>query len=104
MDGNGRWAAQRGLPRTEGHRAGARTVRQVVTRARELGIGFLTLYAFSSQNWKRPKTEVRELMALLIEFCHDERKLLQDKDIRFRIIGGRDRVPKAARRAAEFLE
>ncbi len=104
MDGNGRWAAQRGLARTEGHREGARAVRKTVTRARELGVGYLTLYAFSSQNWKRPKTEVRDLMGLLIEFCHKERKLLQDKDIRFRIIGERDRIPTAARRAAEFLE
>ncbi len=104
MDGNGRWAAQRGLARTEGHREGARAVRKTVTRARGLGVGYLTLYAFSSQNWKRPKTEVRDLMGLLIEFCHKERKLLQDKDIRFRIIGERDRIPTAARRAAEFLE
>lgn len=79
-------------------------MRKVVTRARELGVEVLTLYAFSSQNWKRPRAEVRELMGLLIEFCHKERKLLQDKDIRFRIIGERDRVPKAARSAAELLE
>lgn len=104
MDGNGRWAAERNKPRTEGHRAGAEAVRKVVTRARERGIEVLTLYAFSSQNWKRPKDEVRELMSLLIEFCHDERKLLMDKDIRFRIIGERSRVPRAARMAAEVLE
>ena len=104
MDGNGRWAKQRSLARTDGHREGAKTVRKVVTRARENGIGFLTLYAFSSQNWARPKSEVRELMGLLIEFCHKERKLLQDKDIRFRIIGERDRMPLAARKAAEVLE
>ena len=104
MDGNGRWAASRGLPRTEGHREGARAVRKVVTRAREVGVEFLTLYAFSSQNWKRPKPEIRELMGLLIEFCHKERSLLQDKDIRFRIIGERDRIPLAARKAAEVLE
>lgn len=104
MDGNGRWAAERGKPRTEGHKAGAEAVRKVVTRARERGIEVLTLYAFSSQNWKRPKDEVRELMSLLIEFCHEERKLLMDKDIRFRIIGERSRVPRAARMAAEVLE
>jgi len=67
-------------------------------------LDYLTLYAFSSQNWKRPKSEVRELMGLLIEFCHEERKLLMDNDIRFRIIGERSRVPVAARKAAEFLE
>ena len=104
MDGNGRWAKARGLQRTDGHREGAKTVRKVVTRARELGIGYLTLYAFSSQNWTRPKSEVRELMGLLVEFCHKERKLLLDKDIRFRVIGERDRMPLAARKAAEVLE
>ena len=104
MDGNGRWAKQRSLPRTDGHREGAKTVRKVVTRARQIGVRFLTLYAFSSQNWTRPKAEVRDLMGLLIEFCHKERKLLQDKDIRFRIIGERDRMPLAARKAAEVLE
>lgn len=104
MDGNGRWARERGAERTEGHRAGAEAVRKVVTRARERGVRYLTLYAFSSQNWKRPRAEVRELMTLLIEFCHQERDLLMDKDIRFRIIGERERVPLAARAAAEVLE
>lgn len=104
MDGNGRWAKERGLARTDGHREGAKTVRKIVTRARELGIGYLTLYAFSSQNWSRPRAEVRELMGLLVEFCHKERKLLLDKDIRFRVIGERDRMPLAARKAAEVLE
>lgn len=104
MDGNGRWAKERGLARTEGHREGAKTVRKIVTRARELGIEYLTLYAFSSQNWSRPRAEVRELMGLLVEFCHKERKLLLDKDIRFRVIGERERMPLAARKAAEVLE
>ncbi len=104
MDGNGRWAKQRGLERTDGHREGAKTVRKIVTRSRELGIGYLTLYAFSSQNWSRPRAEVRELMGLLVEFCHKERKLLLDKDIRFRVIGERGRMPLAARKAAEVLE
>ncbi|MFT6395889.1 MAG: undecaprenyl diphosphate synthase [Bradymonadia bacterium] len=104
MDGNGRWAKERGLARTDGHREGAKTVRKIVTRAREVGIGYLTLYAFSSQNWSRPRAEVRELMGLLVEFCHKERKLLLDKGIRFRVIGERDRMPLAARKAAEVLE
>ena len=65
MDGNGRWAKERGLPRTEGHRQGAETVRRVTERCGELGVEFLTLYAFSSENWKRPKREVDALMKLL---------------------------------------
>ncbi len=104
MDGNGRWATQRGLPRTDGHRAGATAVRTVVTRARETGVEYLTLYAFSSQNWKRPMAEVAQLMTLLVEFCQNERKLLLDKGIRFRVIGQRDRIPLAARKAVDALE
>lgn len=104
MDGNGRWATRRGLSRSDGHREGARAVRKVVTRARELGIRYLTLYAFSAQNWGRPLTEVEQLMALLVEFCQQERQLLVDKQIRFRIIGERSRLPQDARRAAELLE
>ena len=68
MDGNGRWAREKGLPRREGHRAGAESVREVVETCKNLGVGFLTLYAFSSENWKRPKAEIRALMALLKEF------------------------------------
>jgi undecaprenyl diphosphate synthase len=104
MDGNGRWAQSRGLPRSAGHREGARAVRKVVTRARELGIEYLTLYAFSAQNWRRPQTEVEQLMALLVEFCEQERQLLVDKDIRFRVIGEREKLPAMARQAAELLE
>jgi undecaprenyl diphosphate synthase len=104
MDGNGRWATEQGKPRSLGHQAGAEAVRKVVTRARERGVKYLTLYAFSSQNWSRPKSEIRELMSLLITFCHQERTLLMDKDIRFRIIGERSRVPRTARVASEFLE
>ena len=65
MDGNGRWAAQRGLPRSEGHAAGARAVRAVVEAAAEIGLGYLTLYSFSTENWKRPEAEIRFLMGLL---------------------------------------
>jgi len=104
MDGNGRWATGRGLARSDGHREGARAVRRVVTRARELGLTHLTLYAFSAQNWGRPQAEVEQLMALLVEFCEQERQLLLDKDIRFRVIGDRSRLPKHARQAAELLE
>lgn len=104
MDGNGRWARSRGLERSAGHREGARAVRKVVTRARELGIPYLTLYAFSAQNWRRPQTEVEQLMALLVEFCEQERQLLLEKDIRFRVIGEREKLPPMARAAAELLE
>jgi undecaprenyl diphosphate synthase len=104
MDGNGRWAKQRGLPRTAGHKEGAAVVRKITTRARELNIAYLTLYAFSAQNWQRPTDEVEQLMALLVEFCEKERNLLLDKDIRFRVIGERSRLPEAARSAVEYLE
>lgn len=104
MDGNGRWAQSRGLTRSDGHKEGAKAVRKIVTRAREHGLGYLTLYAFSAQNWRRPQEEVEQLMALLVEFCEKERQLLLDKDIRFRVIGERSRLPETARQAAELLE
>lgn len=104
MDGNGRWAEARGLTRSDGHKEGAKAVRKIVTRAREHGLGYLTLYAFSAQNWRRPHEEVEQLMALLVEFCEKERQLLLDKDIRFRVIGERSRLPETARQAAELLE
>jgi undecaprenyl diphosphate synthase len=104
MDGNGRWAAERGLPRSDGHRAGAEAVRRVVTRARERDVRYLTLYAFSAQNWKRPKNEVERLMALLSEFCSRERELLLDRDIRFRVIGDRDKIPATTLAMVQALE
>ena len=104
MDGNGRWANARGLARTEGHREGARAVRRVVTRARELNLEVLTLYAFSAQNWRRPEQEIETLMALLVEFCTEERPLLMEKQIRFRVIGQRSRLSQQARDAVEALE
>ncbi len=104
MDGNGRWAKGRGQSRSDGHRQGAKTVRMAVTRARELGIGVLTLYAFSSQNWARPGDEVESLMSLLVEFCESERNLLLDKQIRFRVIGERSRLPATVLAAIEALE
>ena len=82
MDGNGRWAKRRGLPRIEGHRKGADSVREVTRAARELGIQALTLYAFSSQNWDRPIEEVRMLMALLRDYLVDERAEILDNGIR----------------------
>jgi undecaprenyl diphosphate synthase len=87
MDGNGRWAAQRHLPRVEGHRAGIESVREVVEGSARLGIRVLTLYAFSVENWKRPATEVSTLMMLLKRYLRSELNTLLKNDIRFRVIG-----------------
>jgi undecaprenyl diphosphate synthase len=87
MDGNGRWAQQRGLPRVEGHRAGIRAVRESVETAARLELDALTLYAFSTENWKRPRWEVRTLMGLLKEYLKKELDVLVENNIRFRPIG-----------------
>ena len=87
MDGNGRWAAQRHLPRVEGHRAGIDSVRDVVETSARLGIGVLTLYAFSVENWKRPKTEIHVLMGLLKRYLRSELNTLLGNNIRFQVIG-----------------
>src|SRR5215218_11024816 len=87
MDGNGRWAAQRHLPRVEGHRAGIDSVRDVVETSARLGIDVLTLYAFSVENWKRPRTEVNMLMLLLKRYIRLELPTLLKNNIRFRVIG-----------------
>jgi undecaprenyl diphosphate synthase len=92
MDGNGRWAAQRHLPRVEGHRAGITSVRQVVEASARLGIGVLTLYAFSVENWKRPRAEVATLMTLLKRYVRLELGTLIDNNIRFEVIGRRDEL------------
>jgi undecaprenyl diphosphate synthase len=93
MDGNGRWAARRGLPRTAGHRAGADAVRRVVEAAPALGITTLTLFAFSSDNWRRPRDEVAALMGLLRRYLQAELARLIDNDVRLTVIGRRDRLP-----------
>jgi undecaprenyl diphosphate synthase len=90
MDGNGRWAAQRHLPRVEGHRAGIESVRDVVESSARLGIKVLTLYAFSVENWKRPAAEVSTLMSLLKRYLRLELNTLLRNDIRFRVIGRRE--------------
>ncbi len=87
MDGNGRWAQKRGLSRFEGHRQGAETVELITEAARELGIGHLTLYAFSKENWKRPTDEVQALMRLLTEFLYSKKQKMQDNGIRLQAIG-----------------
>jgi undecaprenyl diphosphate synthase len=90
MDGNGRWAAQRQLPRVEGHRAGITSVREVVETSARLGIPVLTLYAFSVENWKRPRTEVSALMALLRRYLRSELHMLLEHGIRFKVVGRMD--------------
>ena len=99
MDGNGRWAQARGLPREAGHRAGAETVREIVTECRKLGIRYLTLYTFSSENWNRPKTEVTALFSLLLEFLGQEVPRMEREGIRLNILGDIDGLPLAARTA-----
>lgn len=101
MDGNGRWAEARGLPRTDGHRAGMETVRATVRAARELGVRWLTLYAFSSENWNRPKAEVDLLMRLPEEFFEKELPEAIAKNVRILAIGKRDRLPLGVRRSLE---
>ena len=92
MDGNGRWARKRGLPRVAGHRAGINAVREVVEGSAELGIKVLTLYAFSVENWKRPRTEVATLMQLLKEYLNRELENIHKNNIRFRTIGRTDEL------------
>jgi undecaprenyl diphosphate synthase len=104
MDGNGRWATRRGLPRTAGHRAGVRAVRKVVEAAPTLGVGTLTLYAFSSDNWRRPAREVGALMRLLRGYLAVETARLVEQGVRLRVIGRRDRLPSALLRQIEASE
>ena len=94
MDGNGRWASARGLPRTEGHRRGAESARQVIKEAARLGVGYLTLFGFSSENWKRPSGEVTDLMGLLRLYLRKELADLHKQGVRFRVIGERSRLPE----------
>src|SRR5262245_60457539 len=97
MDGNGRWAANRHLPRVEGHRAGIDAVRDTVETSARLGTGVLTLYAFSVENWKRPDTEISALMGLLKHYLRLELKTLLRNNIRFHVIGQRDRLDRDVR-------
>ncbi|MGB6362237.1 MAG: polyprenyl diphosphate synthase [Thermoanaerobaculia bacterium] len=104
MDGNGRWARARGLPRTAGHREGAKAVRSVVEAAPDLGIGTLTLYAFSADNWQRPAAEVRALMELFERFLHSEREKCIENGVLLNIIGRRDRFEPRLLRAIRRAE
>ncbi len=104
MDGNGRWAAVRGWPRVAGHRAGAEAVRRTVEAAPSLGIGTLTLYAFSSDNWKRPPDEVAVLMGLFRRYLEKEAASLVDRGVRLSVIGRRDRIPGSVADAVRAAE
>jgi undecaprenyl diphosphate synthase len=90
MDGNGRWAAARGLPRAEGHRRGVDALRRVVRAARELGIGYLTIFSFSSENWSRPAAEIGDLFGLLRRFIRNDLASLHRDGVRVRVIGERE--------------
>ncbi len=104
LDGNGRWAAARGLPRHEGHRAGVAAVRRIIRAAPSLGIGTLTLYAFSSNNWERPSSEVTSLLALLEDYLRNEAAECAAGNVRLRVIGRRDRIPRSLVDAIESAE
>lgn len=93
MDGNGRWARKRLMPRTMGHRAGIKSIRRVVEACVEIGISVLTVFAFSTENWKRPLDEVDYLMKLLVEFLHKELKALDENNIRINILGDYELLP-----------
>jgi undecaprenyl diphosphate synthase len=104
MDGNGRWAAARGLPRSEGHRRGVEALRRTVRAAGELGIRILTIFSFSAENWLRPPGEVRELMGLLRRFIRNDLAELHQNDVRVRIIGEREDLDPEIRRLLEEAE
>ena len=97
MDGNGRWAKKRLLNRVNGHERGSETVRTIVRTCRQIGISYLTLYAFSTENWQRPKVEIEALMALLKKFLQSERKEMVENNIRLRAIGQINRLPNKVR-------
>jgi len=89
VDGNGRWAEKRGLPRSAGHREGAKAVKRIIEYAYDLGIQYLTFFAFSSENWSRPREEVDELMKLYLEYLKSAENETNDKNVRVKIIGSR---------------
>lgn len=98
MDGNGRWAQRQGLPRIEGHRRGVASVRRTTEECARLGIGQLTLYCLSSENWKRPERELEFLMHLLEQYMIEERSTLRDQNIRLSVIGRREGIPASVER------
>lgn len=101
MDGNGRWAERRKLPRIEGHRSGAESIQEVVETSARLGISYLTLFAFSKENWKRPKSEVSTLWKLLLEYLKKEDKVLMENQFKLNVIGQMEQIPRNTRRELE---
>ena len=104
MDGNGRWAAARGLPRSEGHRRGVEALRRTVRAAGDLGIGILTIFSFSSENWSRPPAEIRDLMTLLRRFIRNDLVELRNNGVHVRVIGERNDLDPEIRRLLEEAE
>jgi len=104
MDGNGRWAKERGLPRVAGHREGVAAARRAIEAARELGLTHLTLYSFSTENWRRPETEVRSLMELMKQFIESDLDKMVRENIRVRIIGDKETLPADIRELVERAE
>lgn len=104
MDGNGRWAKKRGLPRTFGHKEGAASLRKIITHAAKIGVKYLTVYAFSTENWKRSQEEVSALMFLFKSYIKNEEKNIMENDIRFMVSGRRENVSKSLLEAIDTLQ
>lgn len=104
MDGNGRWARKRGLPKVMGHRRGVESVKKIVKACTKFGVRYLTLYAFSAENWMRPKKEIRALFGLLDNFLNTQVRLLQENDVKFCMIGDRERLWPELRQKIERAE
>ena len=104
MDGNGRWAKKKGLPRIAGHKAGVKVLKNIINKSCELNIKFLTLYAFSSENWNRPKSEINDLMNILSSYLKTNAKNLIDNDVKLIVIGRRDRIKKSIINNINLLE
>lgn len=104
MDGNGRWAKKRGLPRSAGHKAGAESLKKIVTEANNMGIKYITVYAFSTENWKRPQAEVDYLMSLLMDYLVNAEKTLANENVRIRAIGSRAELSEEMRRQIKKTE
>lgn len=104
MDGNRRWAKRKGLSPIEGHAMGAEALRKVVRACRQIELPFLTVYAFSTENWKRPQNEINALMSLLVEYIYKERQEMQENNIRFKTLGEVEKLPSEQVKAIKFIE
>ena len=102
MDGNGRWATERGLDRTFGHKAGLDTVKKITAECARLGVKYLTLYTFSTENWNRPAYEIEDLMGLVLSFI--EMELFTDNNIKFQLIGDKERLPQSVQEKIQYME